>query len=553
MYVYLHFSAGSAVSPISDDFRQIEFTKSMDSLLDCLQLESFGMFRPVKSLLFYAAYKWDLGHSFYQYFGAVMAVLCCLLTWRVSCRIFRVGAWACLSALLWLYLPLNVVIFNWASALNISVYYCFSLLAVFFAAKMSECIDSRGQYLYLSFVILAYVGALFSYEMALSVPVLIGLYLVFFGGKGAGRSTYTALCLGLILVTLLFFLTRSVLLTGSTASISGNSLIVESEPWLLSFVSSFSYFEHLRFLFWPFNGFEFLIPLDPGANFAAAAIAWIAILFMVLLGLKMYSRFPYLLFALLWSAISLVTVLNFIPIGAGPLAEYYMPLAAFGWIVFLVAVLRVCAQRFSLESGCFALVFAGLMPVLLFGREVAQRQHGWRSEEALYSQIAARSDRSHKVVALLAQIRLGQWRFVEALELAERAMAMSTENADYVALYLACLKPSISTQKMEALLVAALEIHPDESTLLILEGDLLLAKNYQNESEQAYVRAYEQAVTKWDQAAALNAMGFLHVARGDFEAAADTFAQALSIKPYDATIRANWLQACEDSGTLKTE
>ena len=132
-------------------------------------------------------------------------------------------------------------------------------------------------------------------------------------------------------------------------------------------------------------------------------------------------------------------------------------------------------------------------------------------------------------------------------------MAMSSENADYVALYLTCLRPQVSDQKMETLILAAIEVYPDASSLSLLEGDLLLAKNNQAGAEEAYEKAYSQALTKWDQAAALNAIGVLWAGRGSYDKAEARFAQALRVKPYDAAIRANWLQACEDAGRPQVE
>jgi hypothetical protein len=549
IYVFLHFTTGDTVAPISDDFRQIKFTKSMDSLLDCFQPESFGMFRPVKSLLFYTAYKWDLGHRFFQYFGAVMAVFSCLLTWRVLCKIFGTGAWACFAALLWLYSPLNVVIFNWASALNVSVYYFFALLAIFLTSKMSEPTGPYRRYIYLSSAILAYIAALFSYEMALSIPPLLGLYLIFFRGKTTHRQAYITLFLALVSVTIIFLLTRSLFLTGSTDTIPENSLIGASKPWVLSFVSSLSYFEHLRFLFWPFHGFQFLISLDPKANVAIAGISWALIFLLLIIGLKLYARFPFLLFALLWSAIALAPVLNFIPIGVGPIAEYYMPLAAFGWVVCMTAVLRSGVERFCSAGHTKSLAFAlaTLTPILLFGREVALRQQTWQSEETLYAQLVERGHASPQVTALLAQIRLAEGNQARALDLAEQAMLMAPEKIEFIALYLNCLKPTISAQKMGVMLSKTMEVYPDAFDLLLLWGDWRLSQNDLDGASQAYEKAYAGATTKGDQASALNSKGILDVTLKDYQAAADIFAHALRIKPYDSSIRANWRQACEDA------
>jgi hypothetical protein len=97
------------------------------------------------------------------------------------------------------------------------------------------------------------------------------------------------------------------------------------------------------------------------------------------LAFKCFSRFKYAAFALLWSAVALATILNFIPIGAGPLAEYYMPLASFAWVAALVA-------------GCHRIVFLRrrsawlwIFPILLFGAEVLERERLWRSEVSLYT------------------------------------------------------------------------------------------------------------------------------------------------------------------------
>ena len=51
LFAKVHSLTGEA-SPVSDDQRQISFSSEQDSIWHIFQPESFGMFRPTKSLFF---------------------------------------------------------------------------------------------------------------------------------------------------------------------------------------------------------------------------------------------------------------------------------------------------------------------------------------------------------------------------------------------------------------------------------------------------------------------------------------------------------------------
>ncbi len=536
VYLFMHFSTGS-VAPISDDFRQIEFTKNIDSVLDCFQPDSFGMFRPVKSLIFYAVVQNGLGHQTFQWIGAAMAVLCLLVTLALLRRILSNSEMAVGGALLWLFLPLNVVIFNWASALNIGAYYFFSILSLLLA----ESYLGSSKRLSLLLCCVAYLWALFSYEMALSVPLLIGLYVVVFRGESVKLSTCVYLIVGLVMVTLGYLAARSTLLSGVNSTISANPLIAPSDWWLLSWASSLSYLEHMRFLFWPFSGFEFLIPFDPEAQLLLASLTWACIGACALLSIKAYSRFRYFCFALLWSAIALATILNVIPIGAGPLAEYYMPLAAFGWLVAGLALIQTCVSKRSIR------VLIVLVLVVLFGLEVSERQLLWSSETSLYTGVVEASDRAHVPYALLAQIRKQEGRLPEALQLIEQAMEMAPDKADYAGVWLRILQQSaLPENRLDYIYKEAMETYPDAPPVLLAYGDYFFEKQEPEHARVLFERALTKTTTKHTRAVALNSLGLLEIQQGNISAAKNYFREACALKPYDPSIRSNFKHAQDE-------
>ena len=540
IYLCLHLQTG-VVAPLSDDFRQISFTESMDSFLGCFRLESFGMFRPVKSILFYAVVKGGLPYEAFQWIGAIMAGLCLIVTFCLLRRIFQSPHLAVCGALVWLFLPLNVVIFNWASALNVGGYYFFSLLSLLLAESYLKASCRSSQWILLALCCLAYAWALLSYEMALSVPLLIALYIFVFLRECRKFSLYLWLGGGLIAVTLVYLSARSMLLSGATATISGNQLIGQSEWWELSLASSWSYVEHLRFLFWPFSGFEFLIPFDPRAHLVDALLAWACIAASVLLSLKYFSQFRYALFAWLWSALALATVLNVIPIGAGPLAEYYMPLAAIGWVVVFLAILQ------KYVANLLGRVLLAALLLVLFGVETGKRESLWGSEASLYAGVVEASERAHAPYALLSQIRLGAGRSQEALQLVEQAMEMAPANVDYVGLWLSILlKGSQPLHKLAPVFEEALRLYPNDAPILLAWGDYLIEMQDSERAELIYQQAYTQAKTKYLRATALNNLGLIEVARGNLLKAEAYFGDAHLLKPQDSSIRQNYEQVQED-------
>jgi Tfp pilus assembly protein PilF len=546
LYLFIHFTTGK-VEGVSDDLRQIEFTESMTSISECYGLESFGMFRPVKSVIFYAAVHWFDTVQAFQWIGAALCLFALLMTWLFLRRIIPSETWASVGALIWLYLPINVVIFNWGSALNIGFYYSFALGSILAIDRSFNDRSRIGRCLWVELGLLCYVMSLLSYEMAVSVPLLIALYMVVFRREQLDYRSSLFLAGAFVTITGLYLYIRAFAFAGATESIA-NPLIMPSESWQLSLASSVSYFEHLRLLFFPFAGYEMFIPFDPSGRLLEAIIGWVALGLLTSLALYKNRKFPLFFFGLLWSAFSLCAILNVIPVGAGPIAEYYMPLASVGIIVMIASLLAKCSKAGDDRILRLVVIMSSSALIFMLGLETYARQSVWRTEATLFSAIAENSDRSFVAHGKMATIQLENGDPKSALASIERAMEM-TDDPQYVGLWITILMEHTSLPKYRVgqLIAASLAKYPESSSIYAVKGDFLMEEDLQG-AESAYLRANSVATTKGSKLSALTSLGIVNIKQQEVDEAVKYFREAAELAPGDVSIRNNLEKALRDHG-----
>jgi len=518
-----------------------------------LGIDSFGMFRPFKGAIFYASVHGVGSLNLFQWVGGIIAICATSVTWFFLRKLLKSDSAATAGALLWLYHPLNVVIFNWGSALNIGLYYTFSLASLL---AIDCSLDSKSTCRRSAYFVAGacfFALSLLSYEMAFSLPFLLALYLGFYRREVVSLRSAVFLGATFLMIALLFLYVRNNVLVGAVGSIAANSAIMPSEAWQLSLASSVAYLEHLQLISFPFVGFELLIPFDPAGRLLEAAIGWFLIGALVLLALLVLKKAPFYLFGLLWSAIALAPILNVIPIWAGPIGDYYLPLSYLGWVVIGVSLFRNLTairprESESLKRHLPAFAFCAVAVLIIaFGTESLSRQSLWRSEYTLFSAVAENTNRADAAHGVLASILLEQRKPEEALRSIERAMDIRSD-PQYTSIWISILMnhTTMPPAKISELIDLALAGFPDSSELHATEGDFSMTRADLNKAEESYMAANALATTKSNKLNALTSLGIVSVEKGDLTRAVEYFQAAAELDPRKPSVLNNLKKALKD-------
>lgn len=546
--VHLH---DPTLAPVSDDPAEIAYVTAMTDWTECLGVEYLGMFRPVKNLIFYAVIHGGFEHSAFKLTGLALLVPCFFATYLLLGRLLRSPSWAAVGAGLWLWHPANVVIFNWASAQNIAVFHLFSVLTLLAVDTAPQATDRARFGAWLAAVFGAAMVALFSYETAVALPLLGAALLGFRQGRAGWQRRHTIAIATLALAVGFFLIVRFGLLPRSYDTVAINPAIAPSPDWMLPVVSSVAYFEHLRLILWPWDGFRFLIPLNPAAMLAPAGLAWLAIVALLAAAWRWRKTAPLLGFALFWTAFALAPILNVIPLRSGPICDYYTSVAMVGVIAALLEAARrvwrasEAGRHPQLQRTALAVVGAVVGGLLL--TETARREIAWRSERDLHETVVANSVACYRSYASLAGLEIVAGNHRRALTLIEQAVTAAPWRDDYYGMQLSLsLALGVPRDRLEPAIRAVLERFPDSTAVLTAAADFHAASPATfAEAEDYYRRSLAAAVSHVDHFAALANLGTYLAISGRTEEAIVVYEAYLKDAPESPMIVQNLARARE--------
>ena len=321
-----------------DDNDQLDFVSSYGSWKDSFSPDVYGLFRPLKNLIFYnfqdvSLIQW---HSFaiFWYLAATLAV------YFLFRHLFKSSVWGLIGAALWASSPTQVSTMAWLSAVNLSismVFACACLIA-------HDSLQTRGSR---NFVWILVTGtflalALLSYETAVSVPVLCVLMDLF--RKRSIFSREAILRYGVLgFITICYLTVR--LHYGSTHSVEELNYGIEPDlkAWQLSASAPWFLWRHFSMWFMPLGRLEFFSGYIWGksASFTTLILSGAWVLGMLLAAGATWRRLPIISLGLLWFLVASFPPSNFIPIWSGPIQDYYLFFPSIGLTILLIGIIKL--------------------------------------------------------------------------------------------------------------------------------------------------------------------------------------------------------------------
>ena len=193
----------------------------------------------------------------------------------------------------------------------------------------SERSEESNFYLY-PLSLLSYLFALFSKEMAITLPLLI----FFFDYLIASRHTLTYRILrfypGYILVTIFYLLVRFRWFHNPVES----GVSYPQENLWFNFLAMLKVLaSYLKLLFFPVNlNADYLVPVASSPSDMSFVLSLLLIISIAVIGCRLFFHSKFLFFSLLWFFVALLPVLNIVPIG-NIMAERYLYIPVIGFCI----------------------------------------------------------------------------------------------------------------------------------------------------------------------------------------------------------------------------
>jgi len=477
-------------------------------------------YRPVVTLSYFLDYTfWHVNPSGYHLTNILLHAVNSMLFFLFTSRVLEKRTTAFISALLFSLYPVFSEAVNAVGFREDLLAFLFFMLAFIFYLKNDTKILTKpsqpGYILYYALSLLCYLLSLFSKEMAITLPLLIILYELIFRGpsikktfsprplplpsrkgrtpissvrEGADcyslrfsfpggrrrrggrfssslapsggfgfsylKSKFSLYSMGYFFITLFYILIRFFFLHNpqeSHITYPLDSLFVN----FLTLISMLAYYVKLLFLPFPLNA-DYVVPL----TLSPIAISlWLSVLLFIAMGIvafRLRSQQKHLYFFILWFFVTLIPVMNIIPLGNFMAERYlYIPGAGFAAIIACLSskvLMRRCSPEKEVstkhpvsigKSGYFpsallssshriAMVFTFVFIFLLTGNAylTLRRNRDWKDGLLLWSRTVRISPNSLRAHINLGNSYLAEGNNAAALEAYTKAWSIDPGDAD---------------------------------------------------------------------------------------------------------------------------
>ena len=329
-----------------DDLDQMTCVSAFSSWQDCFGGDAYGLFRPVKNLIYYGfgnlfAFHWHaLNLSIYL---AAIPLVYLLLR-----RVMDSPVWAFAAVTLWATCPTQATTAIWMSCVNISFSIGFTCACVFFY-DLSQAKPGRNTEL-TALACLCLFLAQCGYEAAVAVPALCVLVDALRQRPLFTRAAIQRYAM-LALVTLIYLAIRSSIGAHFSAGKRNPCFAPGTENWQLSLSAPWFLWKHFSMWLMPLGRIEFCgnyiwgISAEPWE----LATAWVWLLLLIGVVFFTWKRQPWVAFGLLWFLIASFPSSNFIPIWAGPIEDYYLVFPGLGLAIALLGCAKALVDWINRE------------------------------------------------------------------------------------------------------------------------------------------------------------------------------------------------------------
>jgi hypothetical protein len=419
---------------ILDDLGEMDHVSNFHSWKDAFESDPFGLFRPVKNLLYYyfrlrglpsmLTWHWiNLGTYLVSIFG-------------VHCLVRRISGsvkWGLLATALWATSATQASTAIWMSCVNISLAMILTCGALIAYDRSWE--EGARQSRFVMALFLTFTAQV-SYETAVCIAPLCVLLDSFRGRSPFSRKAVLRY-LALGIVTLAFLLIRKS--CGAIHTTAGKNLGFDPAMPNWQVAVSAPWFVWSHFLMWvsPFGRVEFLSTYVWGVSASPLelALCWLFLVLLVAATGFFWRRLPLVAFGLGWFLLAGFPTSNLIPIRAGPVEDYYLVFPGVGLALAMTGLLQAGLARLAVQGNVgklrtvlqpALLIFAMLVVLLSRGAGLLlfrQQANLWNDPTALYLVCAETRPAQFMAKALAARELMNEGHLESA-----KTLALEAEN-----------------------------------------------------------------------------------------------------------------------------
>jgi hypothetical protein len=404
-----------------DDLEQIRHVQ----LTGPTELQGYDShFRPMKNLYFYASLQ-AFGETFWRWrvLGLAVFLVHMIAVQRYVERMIGSPRQAMAATAVYGLLAVNSAVVVWLSAFHIMVYALFTIVALDSADRAG---DGRPGIRY-GVSLAAFALSLLSYEAAVTFPVLLALQSWLRRRAYRNRAAYAYLA-GVALLVIAWLVLR--LRTGAR-TIAGveNLAMPPGESWWLTLNAARYVMLHAYHVLNPWTTFGVRVPDLPAEHAVAAVGAWAVLIAAFVAAIWSLRRGPSTVaWGFLFFLSGIAPMCNFIPVGSGPVADYYLFLPSLGLVVSGLGLVHalLARQRSNPVRAAVWLVVV-LWAVVNVGSTARQRIPAWKDPLSLVGHAHDLYGDSFYHRFLTARLSAGRGSYREAV----REYAAALEQAPY--------------------------------------------------------------------------------------------------------------------------
>ena len=364
-------------------------------------------YRPVVTLTYFIDYSlWGLNTTGFHFTNLLLQTANTLLFYVFLKRVTKVNTLAFFSTLLFTTHPILTETVNSISYREDLLTALFFLIAFILYLKINKTFFNKSKFLlYYLGSLFSYLLALFSKEMAITFPILLILFDIFYLPSDkplqALIKKLKGIYIGYFSVTAFYLFIQFVVFRHVYIKLdqTRQSLFV-----MIKVLASY-----LKLLFLPFNlNADYVVP-PITAGIISFIISVLLVTTVIIITIRLCKNNKQYWFFISWFFITLLPVSNIIPIGNIMAERYlYIPIMGFSGII------GILVQKFNLKNPLVAICFT--IVIFILGVMCINRNGIWRDELALWYSTAIRepdSARAHHNIGVVHSAN-GYYEYAES-------------------------------------------------------------------------------------------------------------------------------------------
>lgn len=524
---------------ILDDLTQVKYLDRLSSSEILLAPDSLGLFRPAKNWIFAIfASGQQSGNLAWSLTGLSLHACSALLLGVLARRLDFTPMVGWMAALLWAMSPAAASVFAFYSAHNIALSTAALLGYILIADWAIPQAHGKHYPLQIIAALACLALALSAYEMAVTAPVILLAVLAYRDGFTLKRIRWQVPLMGFGIVCL--YLLLRFFYQGSWI---GNlpTFPPDTPRWAIALSAP-------RYLWWHFAAQFEIVPFgvvltdNPVQHTAVNLICWGGLAALLWIAWRARIRTPLFTLGIATALFAAGPLMNFIPLGNGPLAAYYCYLPGMGLVMALAALLQGAIERNPkhMQQAKLLTIAVTVTITIGLGAALKGRVALWAEPELMHVRTVAAYPNAYISLATLLNTLTENGQYNEAQDAWEHlnhlAPWYATGRIRAMQFYEAIGRP------LEAL--AILENSPpkaEENHQLIYQRGLLKERlGLSSAAASDYKRIADQ-MTEHEEVtlAALNSLAILRAKQQEYQEAALLFARALKLDPGNPTLEKN--------------